>query len=216
MSKGKGYIILGAVAFGLALVYFLKNSLSKFKRKVLFQSNIEADKWEDFSETDPATSEIIQDYWDRGANRDYSIDEIENATWQSEHPWSAAFISWIMKVSGAGRHFLYSDRHSDYVRDSIQQREVNSKAKFKGYRVEELKPQVTDIVCKRRLGSTADYDNVPVSTPLHCDIVTKVNKKDVEVVGGNINNKVDRANLSLNSKGYLNENDYFVIIRNTL
>ena len=216
MNKGKGYIILGAVAFGLALVYVLKKSLSKFKRKVLFQANAEANKWEDFSETDPATSEIIQDYWDRGANKDYSISQIENPTWQGEHPWSAAFISWIMKVSGAGRHFLYSDRHSDYVRDSIQQRELNSKAKFKGYMVDEIKPKVTDLVCKRRLGSTATYENVPANTPLHCDIITKVNKEDIEVIGGNINNKVDRANLNLDKDGYLNEQDYFVIIRNTL
>ena len=221
MNKGRGYIILGAVAFGLALVYILKNSLSKFKRKVLFQANTEADKWEEFTETDSATSEIIQDYWDRGADKDYSISQIEDSNWQNEHPWSAAFISWIMKVSGAGRHFLYSDRHATYVRDAIQQKELNSKAKFKGYRIMEIKPKVTDLVCKRRLNSTADYaegedHTVLPNSPLHCDIVTKVNKRDIEVVGGNINNKVDRANLSLDKNGYLNEQDYFVIIRNTL
>ena len=221
MSKSRGYIILGAVVFGLALVYVLKKSLSKFKRKVLFQANAEADKWEMFTETDPATSEIIQDYWDRGTNKDYSITQIEDPAWQGEHPWSAAFISWVMKVSGAGRHFLYSETHADYVIDAIEEKELNSKAKFKGYRIMEIKPKVTDLVCKRRMGSTADYaygedHTVLDNSPLHCDIVTKVNKNDIEVVGGNINNKVDRANLSLNKDGYLNEQDYFVIIRNTL
>lgn len=216
MNKGRGYIILGAIAFGLALVYVLKNSMSKFKRKVLFQSNTESKKWEEFNETDPATSEIIQDYWARGANLDYSISEIENPEWQNTHPWSAAFISWVMKVSGAGREFLYSSRHADYVRDSIQQKQLESKAKFKGYRLTEKKPEVTDIVCKRRLNSQATYDNVPVNSTLHCDIVTKVNKKDIEVVGGNIYNKVNKANLTLDDKGYLNQTDYFVLIRNTL
>ena len=221
MNKGRGYIILGAIAFGLALIYVLNNSMSKFKRKVLFQSNTESKKWEDFNETDPATSEIIQDYWDRGVNLDYSISEIENYEWQSTHPWSAAFISWVMKVSGAGRHFLYSETHADYVIDAIEEKELNSKAKFKGYRIMEVKPEVTDIVCKRRLGSTADYaygedHTVLNNSPLHCDIVTKVNKNDIEVVGGNVNNKVDKANLSLDDKGYLNQTDYFVLIRNTL
>jgi len=216
MKKVTAYTILAAITFGLVLVYILKNNLSNFKRKVLNQSNLEADKWLDYDETSSNTSPLIQDYWDRGANANYTLDQIEDVAWQNSHPWSAAYISWVMKVSGAGRHFLYSQRHADYVRDSIDQRELNPKAKFKGYRISEEKPEITDIVCRRRLSSQATYDNVPVNATLHCDIVTKVNKTDVEVIGGNIDNKVKRGNLSLDTLGYLNEANYFIIIKNTL
>ena len=50
--------------------------------------------------------------------------------------------------------------------------------------------------------------------PLHCDIVTKVNSDTIEVVGGNINNRVERKTLSLNKDGYLNHDKYFTIIKN--
>ena len=190
MNRNTGFVILGSVAVGLTIFYILKNTKSAFKRQVLFQSKKEAEKWENYNETDQGTAEIIKDYWKRGTDLDYSISDIQNSEWQQLHPWSAAFISWIMKVSGAGRHFLYSPRHSDYVVDSIEERELNSKAKFKGYRINEIKPKVTDLVCRRRANSVATYDSMnPLnddptvvhtpSSPLHCDIVTDVKKRKI-------------------------------------
>ena len=51
---------------------------------------------------------------------------------------------------------------------------------------------------------------------LHCDIVTQVDKTKLVAVGGNLNNKVKEVELSLDSNGYINEPDYFVLIKNKL
>ena len=242
MNRNTGFIILGSVAVGLTLFYILKNSKSAFKRQVIFQSKKEAEKWQNFSETDEGTARIIKDYWKRGTDLDYSISDIQNPSWQQNHPWSAAFISWIMRVSGAGRHFLYSPRHADYLSDAIEEKQLNSKAKFKGYKINEIKPKETDIVCKTRLNSSATYDSLdptvcgtdldlyPVCTPnatLHCDIITNAKKfkrvdedgitrKYIEAVGGNLDNKVKFVELEVDDKGYIIEDKYFAIIRNTL
>ena len=121
-----------------------------------------------------------------------------------------------MSVSGAGDSFPYSATHSEYVIDTTNNRYNNPEAKFKAYDINEKKPKPSDLVCKTRAGSLASYGDVEAQDRLHCDIVTKVNKSSVIVVGGNVNNKVQRQTLSLDSNGYVNEPDYFVLIKNKL
>jgi len=55
------------------------------------------------------------------------------------HAWSAAFISYMAHLAGAGETFRYSCRHSEYVHRAINARlgrEEN--APFVGYRVDEV------------------------------------------------------------------------------
>ena len=86
----------------------------------------------------------IGDYWREGLGlkfdgRDRNV------------PWSAAFISWVIKKAGAGNKFKYSGRHSKYIRDAIKKRKMNERrAAFKGYRINEVVPQVGDLVCASR------------------------------------------------------------------
>jgi hypothetical protein len=35
----------------------------------------------------------------------YRDDQLGDPAFQKDHPWSAAFISWIMKTAGAGNTF---------------------------------------------------------------------------------------------------------------
>ena len=111
--------------------------------------------------------------------------------------------------------------HSNYIIETTINREVDPKADFTAWALGEKKPEPSDIVCKSRPNQDGqmssegvEYGEVVSGMPLHCDIVTKVNSDTIEVVGGNINNRVERKTLNLNNEGYLSHQDYFTIIKN--
>ena len=143
----------------------------------------------------------------------FTDNQVTTEGFNDDYPWSAAFISWIMLASGA-ESFPASASHSNYVIETTVNREADIDADFTAWDITEQKPEPSDIVCKTRAGSTATYGNVPSGTPLHCDIVTKVNSDSIEVVGGNLSNKVKRVSISLNNEGFVDEDKYFVIIKN--
>lgn len=216
MNKTTKYFILSATIVLVGVIYLVKIRLSKFKRQVIFQSNTEVDKWVEYNELSPQTANIVADYWNRGLGWSVTEEQVLDPSFQEDYAWSAAFISWVMKVSGAEDNFPYSPTHAYYVIETTNNRFNNEKAKFKAYSVDEVKPKPSDIVCRRRGNSNATYDNVSPYDTLHCDIVTDVYKDKIEAVGGNISNKVKKVDISLDSQGYINESGYFTIIKTDL
>ena len=214
MKKNAKYIILSLVIVGVGVAYMLRSKVSKFKRQVVFQANTEVDKWKPFNETSDATSTILRQYWKEGVGLDFTEEEVLSAEFQSVWAWSAAFISWIMRSSG-GVNFPVHQTHAHYVRATMENT-LNDKGDFKAYSLEDKKPEPADIVCKRRGSSNATFGDVPIGDTLHCDIVTDVYNGYIEVVGGNSNNKVEKSKLTLDKKGFLNAEDYFVVIKNKL
>lgn len=119
-------------------------------------------------------------------------------------PWSAAFISWVMKTAGAGIRFRYSTQHSVYIyqgiRDFLNKRE---EAGFWTLRLNERKPQLGDLVCWSRQ-SGIDYDHQSGGNYSgHTDVVTEVSKGQVSVIGGNVGDSVSRRILRADSSGFL-------------
>jgi hypothetical protein len=119
-------------------------------------------------------------------------------------PWSAAFISWVMKTSGAGDRFRYSTLHSVYIYQAIRDRlRSNAAAGFWCWRLNELKPKIGDIVCWSRQAGI-DYDNQNGGDyKAHCDIVVEVQSDRAYVIGGNVGNSVTRRPLPLDDFGFL-------------
>jgi len=157
-------------------------------------------------------SEIYKDrvgeYWKKGVN--------QNRDGCSSSPWSSAFISFLMKKSGAGNNFPYSSAHNDYIRPFINNRKQNLKSDFKAYKINEEKPKLGDLVCYSRQ-SGVDYDSTH-SYKGHCDIVVDVNsrKGNIEVIGGNVSDGLTKRILNIDKDGYLNDksNNWFTIIKN--
>ena len=216
MTNRTKYLILYVTIISVGVIYWLKTKLSKFQKQVVAQSNFEADKWIPYNELDEETALIIQDYWSRGVGLNFTTNQILSDEWQDDYAWSAAFTSWVMRVSGAGDSFPYSATHSEYIIETTDNRFNKPKAKFKAYDITEKKPKPSDLVCRTRSGTIASYGDVVQGDKLHCDIVTQVNKDSVIVVGGNLDDKVKSVELSLDSKGFVNEPDYFVLIKNDL
>lgn len=123
-----------------------------------------------------------------------------------EWPWSAAFISWIMRQAGAGARFTYSASHATYISKSIRDRiQGNANASYWGFRLAERKPQVGDLVCwDRDPDKLVDYDHQHGGDyKSHTDLVVAVGSDEIEVIGGNIGNSVTRRSLALDADGFL-------------
>lgn len=111
-----------------------------------------------------------------------------------EIPWSAAFISWVVRKAGDGyKNFRFAASHSIYVNNAIKARYTGRLDKpFWGYRIDEVKPAPGDIIQKNwpthnysfsYAENHADYNS-------HADIVLEVTQDVVRVLGGNVGDTV--------------------------
>lgn len=149
----------------------------------------------------------VGDYWKQGVN--------EDLTGKDTHvPWSAAFISWVMREAGMGDRFSYSDWHAHYIRNSIRHRRVKDKSfAYWGYRLHERAPQVGDLVgYARQKGITYDYQPTVYSS--HTDLVVAVRPGEIDVIGGNVKDSVTKKTLRTDDKGLLVDKHYrwFVVM----
>lgn len=190
-------------------------SPNELKQNILIVAIKEWEKWGRgvIKETDPRISTTLQDYWASGVGRRYTVTQLRSAAFQSDNPWSAAFISWVMRKAGAGNAFRYSAAHATYIVAAKENRLANNSNPFKAFRIKEVKPELGDLVCKRRAGSGATYDNIRRGMKTHCDIVSSVHQNSIKVIGGNVNNSVSMRTISIDSNGFISNSRYFAVIK---
>lgn len=109
-------------------------------------------------------------------------------------PWSGAFISWVVRRGGpAYAGFRFASGHSVFVNDAIQAR-VTARlgAPFWGYRIDEKRPEIGDIIQRNRLQGqfTYSYAENHADYKSHSDIVVEVTPDAVRVIGGNVGDTV--------------------------
>ncbi|NJM97347.1 MAG: DUF2272 domain-containing protein [Phormidesmis sp. RL_2_1] len=188
------------------------SAASRFKQRlkdIAFQEHLFFDKGKKKEHQQGAWQRVGQ-YWKEGVGQ--NLDGRDRNV-----PWSAAFISWVMRKAGAGNRFKYSASHSVYIRDAIKKRKQNDpSAAFKGYRPQEVAPQVGDLVCYAR-AANVNYDTTS-SYPSHCDIVVAKRSGKIDVIGGNVSDSVTKRTLNVNSQGKLTDSSrpWFVVIKTLL
>lgn len=165
-------------------------------------------------ELSPEVTRFLQEYYSVGIGRTVSARDLQNSSWQFNHPWSAVFISFVMKKAGAGDAFKYDPLHATYVCAAKKARTAKPTAdpsKFWAYHISETKPEAGDLVCKDRIvkgrcGGTT-YETVCNGGKAHCDIVIEVDrtKNQIKTIGGNVNQSVDIKTISLADSGHLPE-----------
>ncbi len=221
MKKVWLYYGLGIAIGGTALTLILRKILVKYR--VVSIANYEWQGWGEPTiqkngkqtkkggfEADKGYSERVGKYWREGTGKRYDGED-------RKVPWSSAFISFIMKKAGAGKDFVYSSAHTNYIRDSIANRKKGkTNEPFVGYRVEEIAPKVGDLVCYSR-ESGVNYDTKR-SYLSHCDLVVKKKKNEIEVIGGNVNDSVTKKILRTDDRGVLKDNKYnwFTVIKTNI
>jgi hypothetical protein len=197
MRQNTKYLIIGASVVAIALVvgltfYSLKRGNSKKKIKNAAKlAKLEYDSWGKGSikEGNSDTIQRLRDYWKKGV-------KINNSdSWYINTAWSAAFTSFVMRESGFD-DFKFNASHSVYIRDSIKNKKQNLSG-FKGYKPNETKVEVGDLVCyPRQAGVTYDTQSAYAS---HCDIIVEIENNKAIGVGGNVSNSVSQTTYPLSS-----------------
>ena len=128
----------------------------------------------------------------------------------TKQPWSAAYISDVMKRAGVD-NFESSAAHSKYIKGAIDARKAgDTEASHWGYRTSERAPQAGDLVCFAREGSGATFDNQGNGQyKSHCDIVTGVRDGFIDTIGGNVgdgvNDSVSKRSFTTDENGMIND-----------
>jgi hypothetical protein len=136
-----------------------------------------------------------------------------------DQPWSAAFISWIVRRAGAEyAAFRFAASHSRYIHDSIKKREAGTPSPFWGFRLREHRVSLGDLVCQWRIDpQTFDGARSSDSFFSHCDVVVEVTPGSVRTLGGNVDHTVGFKTYAVNADGFLKaENKVFAVLRNNV
>lgn len=141
-------------------------------------------------------------------------------------PWSAAFISFLMKSTGfTASEFEFSDSHVDYVEGAFiaTMLELDRRPSAYAYRACDIRstaPRVGDMLCQTRAGSSKSntFESLsadlagrrgqarPASLPMHCDVVVQAGEgggQVLEVIGGNVFQSVTLRKMTLDPAGLL-------------
>ena len=145
------------------------------------------------TESLPAAAPILREYYRVGIGQAVTDAQLQSAAFQNVHPWSAVFVSYVMRRAGAGAAFHYAAAHQAYIGAAKRNRLANVVTNpFWAFRATEVAPRVGDIVCAARAGSGATYDNIdgPQVRATHGDIVVAVRPGRIRVIGGNVSQTV--------------------------
>ena len=128
------------------------------------------------------------------------------ANQDSHYPWSAAFISYIMRIAGAGERFPYSAAHADYINAAKAQADAGGgNLVVTAERPDRYAPVAGDVICLGRGRSSAlTYDELPAASfPGHCDFVVAAVPGQLTVIGGNVDDAVTEKHIPTTPAGML-------------
>jgi Uncharacterized protein conserved in bacteria (DUF2272) len=118
-----------------------------------------------------------------------------------DYAWSAAFISYVMRMAGAGSGFPYSETHSDYIDEAAAH---TPGVALVAERVQDYAPQPGDLICLWRGARPVTFDQLPAGRfPGHCDIVVGIRPGQLQVIGGNVDNAVSMKYVPITADGRL-------------
>jgi|TARA_R100000664_G_scaffold26000_1_gene36101 hypothetical protein len=150
--------------------------------------------WQGKKETDVDAFPRLKEYWDYVQFGD---------NWSpSETPWSAAFISYVLRDQG----FPKRAAHRLYMQDIIDGKSPSWGA-FSIPKTDKLQLHVGDVLIKPRSGN---YNNS------HGDVVYKIEKGQAFLIGGNLGNTARITEIfKVDEKGFVQEDvsPYLVILK---
>ena len=146
-------------------------------------------------------------------------------TQDGNYAWSAAFISYVMRMAGAGGGFPYSETHADYINAARRHGlGVGPGIVLTAERIEIYAPQRGDLICYWRGRRPVTYDDLPTDHRFggHCDFVVEIKPGELDVIGGNVDNAVAMKHIPATADGHLAgpdgivldpDHNYFVVLR---
>ena len=174
-------------------------------------------------EGDPVVLEMLTKYWRDGAGDPNPEARAKDSAADAENsPWSAAFVSWVMRNAGVPSNagFDFSSLHMTYIVGALRNRERGQRDRpFWFYGIDEIVPQPGDVLCKNRGGAIYTYDGlkkkyfdggndtVAPSGKSHSDVAIgyaeRGDRRFLQVVGGNVSNTVGTTEYEVDEDGRL-------------
>lgn len=191
---------------------------------------------QDKPERQPGLWQRVGEYWWVGLAVDPSQKVPREESWTGKHDengglfpasddgryaWSAAFISYVMRIAGAGPRFPYSANHATYVNAAASRRTPILQA----LRPVDYAPRPGDLICFGRYDARAlKFSDLPTSYiwPGHCAIMVGDQPGTISVIGGNVDDAVTLTHVPVTVTGMLATPDgnvldrrysWFVILR---
>jgi hypothetical protein len=118
------------------------------------------------------------------------------------YAWSAAFISYVMRIAGAASRFPYSANHSTYINLAA----VGATPGARAYPPQTYAPAPGDLICTGRGRAAAmHFADLPTENPFpaHCDIVVNAAPGTLTVIGGNVDDAVTEKHVPVTASGLL-------------
>jgi hypothetical protein len=165
----------------------------------------------------PGLWERVGEYWWIGMEP-----SMTEASWTGKHDangqltdfvhdgnyaWSAAFISYVMRVSGANSRFPYSPNHSTYINAAASGQSPILRAQNPA----NYTPKLGDLICvgRGRAKTTVNFSSLPTSYgfPAHCGYVVAINQnghpfgRQLSIIGGNIDDAVALTHVPTDPQG---------------
>jgi hypothetical protein len=128
--------------------------------------------------------------------------EVFPASGDGYYAWSAAFISYVMRLAGAGNRFPYSATHATYVNAAA----AGKSAILRAHPLGGYAPKPGDLICLARgWAQNMSYVELPASSlwPGHCAIVVEAGPGSISVVGGNVGDAVALTHVPVMPSGML-------------
>jgi hypothetical protein len=126
-----------------------------------------------------------------------------------DYAWSAVFVSYVMRLAGAGAGFPYSITHSDYINAAARH---DPGVALTAERIEAYAPQLGDLICLWRGRTPVAFAQLPTGRfPGHCDIVVGIKPGELAVIGGNVDDAVTMKPIPVTADGHLAGPDGIVL-----
>lgn len=158
----------------------------------------------------------VGEYWYEGQSLDQA-----SALWTGKHDaygvvfpwqddgsyaWSAAFVSYVMRIAGAGDRFPYSQSHDTYIDAAKRMADGRDTGWIvTAHPINQYAPQLGDLICTSRTVRPIRYEQLPASFPAHCDIVVQISPGTIMVVGGNVDDAVTAKHIPVLPDGRLGD-----------
>lgn len=219
INKYKYHLAIGVAVATLVIVIIAKSKKGKSSPKQKKLKNLADDdkkKWNGKKETDPSMSDTLVSYW-KGIGLNYTPSQMQSSSWQNNNPWSASYVSHLIKNSGY--NFKGGATHSSYAVQGKSDRKQNIKNRYWAFRPSENKKiEVGDILVKNRGGGNYNYDTIVSGVKSHGDVIFDIvsdnGKKIAYYQGGNLSNSVGRGKITLSENGLLpKDSPYFLQLK---
>jgi uncharacterized protein DUF2272 len=145
-----------------------------------------------------------------GNGHEFSPDE------DGRFAWSAAFVSYVMRIAGAGDAFPYAADHASYINAAKRMKLGTARGWLvTAERLTDYAPVSGDLICHGRGNAGAlRYDDLPTAElfPSHCDIVVAAQRSGtISVIGGNVQDTVTMRHIPVTADGKLARTDGVVL-----